>query len=121
MVRPNFTNTEFELGGINHVAMVCSDMERTVDFYNNVLGMPLIKAIDLPDDGERVVTNMGLAFTTLTVASQNLSAAESRLRDLDYAKEMMNFVRIQILVQANNSMMAQANQLPRNVLALLGQ
>ena len=29
--------------------MVCSDMERTVDFYTNVLGMPLIKAIDLPD------------------------------------------------------------------------
>ena len=49
MVRPNFTNSEFELGGINHVAMVCSDMERTVDFYTNVLGMPLIKAIDLPD------------------------------------------------------------------------
>ncbi len=49
MVRPNFTNTEFELGGINHVALVCSDMERTVDFYTNVLGMPLIKAIDLPD------------------------------------------------------------------------
>ena len=31
------------------MALVCSDMERTVDFYTNVLGMPLIKAIDLPD------------------------------------------------------------------------
>ena len=49
MVRPNFTNTEFELGGINHVALVCSDMARTVDFYTNVLGMPLIKSIDLPE------------------------------------------------------------------------
>jgi len=68
-----------------------------------------------------LVNRLGHATASLTVASQNLSAAESRLRDLDYAKEMMNFVRIQILVQANNSMMAQANQLPRNVLALLGQ
>jgi catechol 2,3-dioxygenase-like lactoylglutathione lyase family enzyme len=41
-------NTEFELRGINHLALVCSDMERTVDFYTNVLGMPLVKTIELP-------------------------------------------------------------------------
>jgi catechol 2,3-dioxygenase-like lactoylglutathione lyase family enzyme len=40
----------FEYGGINHLALVCRDMERTVDFYTNVLGMPLIKTIDLPFD-----------------------------------------------------------------------
>jgi catechol 2,3-dioxygenase-like lactoylglutathione lyase family enzyme len=38
----------FELGGINHLALVCRDMARTVDFYTNVLGMPLIKTIELP-------------------------------------------------------------------------
>ena len=42
------TNAEFELSGINHVALVCSDMEKTVDFYSNVLGMPLVKSLDLP-------------------------------------------------------------------------
>jgi len=42
------SNDQFELGGINHLALVCSDMERTVDFYSNVLGMPLIKTIELP-------------------------------------------------------------------------
>ncbi|MEU4836054.1 VOC family protein [Streptosporangium sp. NPDC023615] len=41
-------NTEFELRGINHLALVCSDMKRTVDFYSGVLGMPLIKTIELP-------------------------------------------------------------------------
>lgn len=41
-------NTEFEMRGINHVALVCKDMARTVDFYANALGMPLIKTIDLP-------------------------------------------------------------------------
>lgn len=48
MIKPNNTNREFEFGGINHVALVCSDMERTVDFYSNVLGMPLVKSLDLP-------------------------------------------------------------------------
>jgi catechol 2,3-dioxygenase-like lactoylglutathione lyase family enzyme len=42
-------NKEFELRGINHLALVSSDMERTVDFYSNVLGMPLIKTLDLPN------------------------------------------------------------------------
>lgn len=38
----------FEFGGINHLALVCSDMARTVEFYSGVLGMPLIKTIELP-------------------------------------------------------------------------
>jgi catechol 2,3-dioxygenase-like lactoylglutathione lyase family enzyme len=41
-------NEQFELGGINHLALVCKDMKRTVDFYTGVLGMPLVKTIDLP-------------------------------------------------------------------------
>ncbi len=48
MIKPNNPNSEFEFGGFNHVALVCSDMARTVDFYSNVLGMPLIKSLDLP-------------------------------------------------------------------------
>jgi catechol 2,3-dioxygenase-like lactoylglutathione lyase family enzyme len=50
VIKPQNTNTEFALSGINHIALVCSDMERTVDFYSNVLGMPLIKALDLPNN-----------------------------------------------------------------------
>jgi catechol 2,3-dioxygenase-like lactoylglutathione lyase family enzyme len=52
---PGRANREFELQGINHLALVCKDMARTVDFYTNVLGMPLIKTIDLP-------MNMGQHF-----------------------------------------------------------
>lgn len=48
MIKPEVPNREFELGGINHVALVCADMQRTVDFYSGVLGMPLIKSLDLP-------------------------------------------------------------------------
>ena len=41
-------NTEFDICGVNHLALVCKDMARTVEFYRDVLGMPLIKTIDLP-------------------------------------------------------------------------
>ena len=41
-------NTEFEIRGVNHLALVCKDMARTVEFYRDVLGMPLIKTLDLP-------------------------------------------------------------------------
>lgn len=41
-------NSQFEIRGINHLALVCKDMQRTVDFYEGVLGMPLMKTIELP-------------------------------------------------------------------------
>ncbi len=47
MSRPK--NTEFELQGVNHLALVCKDMARTVAFYRDTLGMPLIKTIELPN------------------------------------------------------------------------
>jgi catechol 2,3-dioxygenase-like lactoylglutathione lyase family enzyme len=46
MSRPQ--NREFEFQGLNHLALVCKDMDRTVKFYRDVLGMPLIKTIELP-------------------------------------------------------------------------
>jgi catechol 2,3-dioxygenase-like lactoylglutathione lyase family enzyme len=54
------TNEEFTLRGINHLALVCSDMERTVDFYSNVLGMPLVRTIELPlDMGQHFFFDVG--------------------------------------------------------------
>ena len=41
-------NKEFEIRGVNHLALVCKDMAKTVEFYRDVLGMPLIKTLDLP-------------------------------------------------------------------------
>lgn len=42
-------HTTFELRGVNHLALVCRDMARTVEFYHGVLGMPLVKTIELPN------------------------------------------------------------------------
>jgi flagellin len=51
---------------------------------------------------------------------ENQSAARSRIRDADFARETANLTRTQILQQAGTAMLAQANQLPQNVLQLLG-
>jgi len=61
---------------------------------------------------EHTINNLG-------TASENLTAAESRVRDVDMAKEMMEFTKNNILSQAATSMLAQANQQPQSVLQLL--
>ncbi len=62
---------------------------------------------------EHTINNLG-------VTSENLSASESRIRNADMAKEMTDFTRNQILVQAGTAMLAQANSAPQGVLRLLG-
>ncbi len=61
---------------------------------------------------EHTINNLG-------VTSENMTAAESRIRDVDMAKEMMSYTKNNILVQASQAMLAQANQLPQGVLQLL--
>ncbi|MGL6220075.1 MAG: flagellin [Lacrimispora sphenoides] len=58
-------------------------------------------------------------INNLSVANENMTAAESRIRDVDMAKEMMSYTKNNILVQASQSMLAQANQVPQGVLQLL--
>ena len=58
-------------------------------------------------------------INNLQVSSENLTAAESRIRDVDMAREMMNYTKQQILLQSSNAMLAQANMVPQNVLQLL--
>src|SRR5262245_65892911 len=49
----------FETRGINHVALVCSDMAATVDFYQGVLGFPLFKTVEMPGGGEHFFFDIG--------------------------------------------------------------
>jgi flagellin len=58
-------------------------------------------------------------INSLSVAVENLSASESRIRDTDMAQEMVSFTKNQILSQAGTAMLAQANQAPQGVLQLL--
>jgi flagellin len=61
-----------------------------------------------------------MASSGISIAAENLQAAESRIRDADMAAQMVDFVKNQILVQSGTAMLAQANQKPQSVLQLLG-
>jgi len=58
-------------------------------------------------------------INNLDVAVENMSSANSRIRDTDMAKEMMNYTKMNVLVQSAQAMLAQANQQPQSVLQLL--
>ncbi|MGP9633057.1 FliC/FljB family flagellin [Halomonas sp. AOP43-A1-21] len=67
-----------------------------------------------------VQNRFGDAITNLNTNETNLSSARSRIEDADYAVEVANMTRAQILQQAGTSVLAQANQIPQSVLSLLG-
>ena len=58
-------------------------------------------------------------LANLATYQENLTASESRIRDVDMAQEMTKFTKLNILQQAGTSMLAQANQAPQSVLSLL--
>lgn len=87
-------------------------------------------AIEVLDDAINAVSaersNLGAyqnrlehTINNLGTSSENMSAAESRIRDVDMAEEMMNYQKTSVLQQAAQAMLAQANQQPQNVLKLL--
>lgn len=60
-----------------------------------------------------------MAYKGIAIASENLQAAESRIRDTDMASEMVTYTKNQILSQAGNAMLAQANTQPQSVMRLI--
>ncbi|MDR1590141.1 MAG: flagellin [Oscillospiraceae bacterium] len=67
-----------------------------------------------------VQNRMEYTANSLDISAENIQAAESRIRDVDMAKEMTNFTKQSILFQASTAMLAQANAFPQGVLQLLG-
>ena len=55
-------NSEFQLRGFNHLALVCKDMQETVKFYEEILGFRLVKTLEYPDGGQHFFLDMGNAF-----------------------------------------------------------
>ena len=93
-----FSATSADITAINNAISSVADVRATFGAAQNRL--------------EHTVSN-------LAVYQENLAAAESRIRDVDMAQEMVKFTKMNILSQSGTSMLAQANQLPNNVLKLL--
>jgi flagellin len=66
-----------------------------------------------------IQNRLGYTLENAAIYQENLTASESRIRDVDMASEMVNFTKLQILQQAGTSMLAQANQSSQGVLSLL--
>ena len=84
----------------------------TIDNAINTVSAERAKLGAIQNRLEHTINNLG-------TAAENLQAAESRIRDVDMAKEMMEFTKNSILSQAATAMLAQANQVPQGVLQLL--
>ena len=85
----------------------------------NVLDNALQKALDQQTTIGSVESRLEYTSSNLTTASENVQASESTIRDADMAKEMTNYTKNNVLLQAAQSMLAQANQSSSNVLSLL--
>ena len=85
----------------------------------NVLDTAITKVLSEQTKIGSVESRLDYTSTNLTTASENVSAAESTIRDANMAKEMTEFTKNNILMQASQAMLAQANQSTQNVLSLL--
>ena len=85
----------------------------------NVLDNALQKALDQQTTIGAIQSRLDFTSRNLVTASENVQASESTIRDADMAKEMTEYTKNNVLLQASQSMLAQANQSSSNVLSLL--
>ena len=89
--------------------------KEAIDIANNAID----QISSMRSDFGALQNRLEHTINNLSVQSENITAAESRIRDVDMAKEMMSYTKNNILVQASQAMLAQANQVPQGVLQLL--
>ena len=85
----------------------------------NVLDNAVQKALDQQTTIGAVQSRLSYTSSNLTTASENVQSSESTIRDADMAKEMTEYTKNNVLLQAAQSMLAQANQSSSSVLSLL--
>jgi len=122
---------EISIGSFNTNALGVGDGRGRTDIdFIKASGRDITNYISQLDDALTYVTTersklgatqnrLEYTIKSLDISSENLSASESRIRDTDMAKEMMNLTKANVLQQAATSMLAQANQAPNSVLQLL--
>ncbi|TGG86978.1 flagellin [Geotoga petraea] len=115
--RVGFDSTQAEDLGLTSITKI--DSKEDASFAIGAIDAAISKVSTFRSKLGAVQNRLEHTVSNLGVASENLTAAESRIRDADMAAEMMKFTKQQILLQSSNSMLAQANQVPQNVLQLL--
>ena len=113
----------FDVSGTKEKAVTISNIDLTsADSARHAISVANA-AIDMissmRSDFGAMQNRLDHTINNLSVQEENITAAESRIRDVDMAKEMMAYTKNNILVQSAQAMLAQANQVPQGVLQLL--
>ena len=116
-----FTMTGISLGTATYTPLATADVTTTT---NAALALTVVKNAITQLATERATigayqSRMNLTSEQLTISKENLSAASSRIQDVDVAEESTQYARYNILVQSGTAMLAQANQVPQSALRLL--
>ncbi len=109
----NMRSRELGLGGVN--VATTDDAKDAIGRLDEAVSRISAQRADLGASQNRLEHTIASTDNT----AENLQAAESRIRDVDMAKEMMNLTKLNVLQQASQAMLAQANQAPQQVLSLL--
>jgi flagellin len=118
--RISVTITAVTLGALGMSATTTSVSTSSSALASLSLIDTAIKSVNtMRSDMGAYVNRLEFAMANLTNQAYNMQDAESRIRDVDFAKETTEFTRSQILVQSATSMLAQSNQVPQGVLSLL--
>ena len=104
---------ELGLGGVN--LLTSEDSQDAMSYLDTAISRVSDERAKLG----AVQNRLEHIVTSTDNTAENLQASESRIRDVDMAKEMMNLTKINVLQQASQAMLAQANQAPQNVLSIL--
>ena len=117
-------NSEVDLTAITTAGLAISALDVQTAASSLSALTSLDSAIATVTDGRgrlgAVQNRLVHTVANLTITTENLIAAESQIRDADYAAEISEFTKNQILVQSATAILAQANLVPQNVLQLLG-
>lgn len=109
----NMRSRELGLGGVS--VATAEDAKDAIGRLDEAVSRISAQRADLGASQNRLEHTIASTDNT----AENLQAAESRIRDVDMAKEMMNLTKLNVLQQASQAMLAQANQAPQQVLSLL--
>ena len=116
-------NIQLEIGDMSSSGLSVNDINISTQSGADEAITTIQNAIDLVSSERAKLgayqNRLEHTIKNLDTSAENLQAAESRIRDVDMAKEMMEFTRNNILQQAATAMLAQANQAPQSVLQLL--
>ena len=117
----SFTMTGINLSSAAYTPLATSDVTSTA---NATTALTNVKAAITQLATDRATigayqSRMNFTSEQLVVSKENLSAASSRIQDIDVAEESTQYARYNILVQSGTAMLAQANQIPQSVLRLL--